>query len=281
MPEKGPMLSNDDLAALTFVDKLSLSRALCRSYGPTVWAMIMIGGLALAFFALACFSWLGFSPELLVSISNGSTAMESIAGQLMGLFLLILAASLLMQLLLIGVNTLVLLYIDNQAPANAVPVFLSPWARLGPIFLCLLLWLTLSIMLQMLLAVFGRIPGLGFLIELVLSVGYSIASNCAMFYIADKILGRNEELPPTEAVLRPLAIVANNPLTWLSAFVFMLAIYLPFAAIGLLGLAKGGLIVALVGGLGLTAASVFVIFLFGLTYRQTLAQYELRMPQLH
>lgn len=275
------MLSNDDFAALTFADKLSLARALCRSYGLTVWALIMAAGLTLGCLGLAGFSWLGLSAEALVSLSNGSMAMESMAGQLMGVFLLILLFSLLMQVMMIGLNILVLLYIDNQPPASAVPVFLSPWARFGPIFLCLLLWLALSMSLQMALAVLGQIPGLGLVIELGLSVAYSIASNCAMFYIADKILGRNEELPPIEAVLRPLAIVANKPLAWLGAFGFMLALYLPFAAIALLGLTQGGLIVALVGGLGLTAASVFILFLFGVTYRQTLAQYELRSPQLH
>lgn len=275
------MLSNDDLAALTFADRLSLARALCRGYGLTVWALIMTAGLALGCLALAGFSWLGFDPGTLVGLSNGSITVESIAGQLMGLFLLIMASSLLMQFMLIGLNSLALLYIDNQPPASAASAFLSPWARFGPIFLCLLLWLALSMLLQMSLAILGQIPGLGFVIELALSVAYSIASNCAMFYIADRILVRNENLPPIEAVLRPLAILTYKPLAWLSAFVFMLAIYLPFAAIALLGLTKGGLIVALVGGLGLTAASVFIIFLFGVTYRQTLAQYELGTLPLH
>lgn len=276
------MLSNDDFAALTFADKLSLSWALFRGYGLTVWALLMAGGLVLGFLALACFFWLGFSPEILVGISKGSVAVESMAGQLMGLFLLVMVAGLLMQFILIGVNCLVLLYIDNQAPPRAAPAFLSPWTRFGPILLCLLLWMALSIMLQMVLAPFDLIPGLGFLVTLVMSVGYSIASNCAMFYIADRVLVRNEDLPPNEALSRPLAIVGHKPLAWLSAFVFMLAIYLPLAAIiGLLGLIKGGLIVALVGGLGMTAASVFVIFLLGVTYRQTLAQYEQAKPGLH
>lgn len=281
MSAPGPILTNDDLAALTLADKLSLVWALWRGYGLTVWALIMAGGLALGFLALILLFWHSFGSPTMIDGSNDYLMLKFLAGKFFWLFLLMLVFSLLMQIMLVGLNTLVLLYIDNKPPASAASVFLSPWARFGPIILCLLLWLALSIPFHLAQVTLGQISGLGFVIELPLTLAYSIVSNCAMFYIADKILRGHEKLSPVDAVLRPLAIVANNPLAWLSAAVFILAIYLPLAAITLQSLVKGGLIVALGGGLGLTAASVFLLFLFGVTYRQTLAQYGLRATRLH
>lgn len=280
MSEIGPMLSDDDFAALTFGDRLSLSLALCRSYGLTVWALVMGGGLVWGFLVLTCFLWLGLSPEILVGLATGSVLPESVSDQIIRLLMLGAISGLVMQLLLIGLNSLVLFHIDNRTPPSAVAVVLSPWARLGPIFLCLLLWLGVSLLFQTIVGLFAQIPGLGLLIELTLTVAYYIVSNCALFYIADKVICRAEEPPPVETVLRPLAIVANNPSAWLGAFAVMLSVYLPLAVIGLKGLMEGALFVALVGLLGLTAASVYIIFMLGVTYRQTLAQHlRMRPPQ--
>lgn len=273
MSEIGPMLSDDDFAALTFGDRLSLSLALCRSYGFTVWALVMVGGLVWGFFVLTCFSWLSISPETLIGLATGSIRPESAPDQIIRLLMLGAFSGLVMQLLLIGLNSLALFYIDNRTPPSAVAVVLSPWARLGPIFLCLLLWLGVSLLFQSLVGLFAQVPGLGLLIELALTSAYYIVSNCALFYIADKVICRAEEPPPVETVLRPLAIVANNPSAWLGAFAVMLSIYLPLAVIGLKGLMAGAPFAALVGLLVLTAASVYTVFLLGVTYRQTLAQY--------
>lgn len=278
MSEKGPMLTDDDFAALTFGDRLSLSMALCRSYGLTVWALVMAGGLAWGFFVLICFSWLGLNSETLIGLLNGSIMPESAPDQIIRLLLLAAGSGLVIQVLLIGLNSLALFYIDNRTPSSAVAVVLSPWLQLGSIFLCLLLWLGVSLLLQSVLGLFVQIPRLGLLIELVLMSGYYIVSNCAMFYIADKVICRAEEPPPLETVIRPLAIVANSPSAWLGAFALMLSIYMPLAFIGLKGLMAGASFAALVGLLGLTGASVYTIFLFGVTYRQTLAQYVRRMP---
>lgn len=280
MSEIGPMLNDDDFAALTFGDRLSLSLALCRGYGLTVWALVMAGGLVWGFLVLSCFAWLGLSQEFLIGLATGSVMPESASEQIIRLLMLGAVSGLVMQLLLIGLNSLALFHIDNRTPPSAVAVVLSPWARLGPIFMCLLLWLGVSLLFQSMVGLFAQIPGLGLLIELILTSAYYIVSNCAMFYIADKVICRAEAPPPVETVIRPLAIVANNPLAWLGALALMLSVYLPLAVIILKGLMAGAPFAALVGLLGLTAASVYTIFLLGVTYRQTLAQYIRMRPTL-
>lgn len=274
MDPAGPMLSGDDLAALTFSDKLSLSWALCRGYGLTVLGLLLTSGLALGFFLAVGFSQTGLTLATLMEIAGGAVPPDQIAGQLAGLLLLVVVAGLVMQFCLIGLNALVLRYIDNQLPVGAVTVFLSPWARVGPILLCLLPWLGLYFICQIVIGIFGAVPPLRFLVELALSIAYSLASNCATFYIADKILGRGEALPPREAVSRPLEIVRHNPRSWLGAFFFICALNIPLLVLAVIGVTRGLTGLALVGGIGMTAVSMFALFLFGVTYRQALAQYE-------
>lgn len=281
MSGTGPTLTSADFAALTFGDKLSLALALCRSYGLAVWGLLMAGILVLSFLFLNGLSWLGFTPAIWIGLADGSIAAESMSSLMMGLFCLRIIAALMMQFMLIGANTLVLLYLNNQAPLSVVQAFCLPWTRFGPVFLCVLLWLALVLLAQKFIATFGGNTDLAHLLEMGLALAFSIINNCALLYIADKIVRRHEHLSPIEAVLRPLAIVANKPLAWLGVFVFIMAIYMPLVRISLMSLERGLLVVALGAALGLSLASVYAIFLLGITYRQTLAQYEQGGIQLH
>lgn len=273
MSVMGPTLSNEDFAGLTFGDKLSLSKVLFRSYGLTILGLMVISGLVLGLFAWFSFNWLGVTTELLVDISNGTVVLESISGLLMGVLCLFMAIALITQFIFIGLNTLILTYIDSEGPASVTRVFLAPWARFGTIFVCLLFWLGVYFLVQLVLEVLGQIPVLGLVIKLGLSVAYSIVINCATFYIADKVVCQNQTLAPSEAVARPVSIVLNNYGSWLATFGFVFAVYLPLIAVCVLGIYLKFPVLIIFGALVLMLASVYITFLYGVTYKQTLASY--------
>jgi len=275
MSVTGPALTNDVFAELTFGDKLSLSKVLFRGNGLTVLVLLSLGFLVLGLLVLAGLYSMGFTLEQARNLIQGVEALESLSSLYPRISLLFIAAGLMTQFIFIGLDALILTYIDTQGPASATLVFLSPWRRFGPIFLCLLLWVGIYILIQFFVGVFGQIPVLGVALAIGLGLALNIVLDCARFYIADTVLCQNQELRPTEAVAGPVSVVLNNPLPWLAAYGFMIGIYGVLFVILTIGQAVGFLILIFCALLALVAASVYSFFLFGVTYRQTLARYRL------
>lgn len=276
MSVTGPALTDDVFAELTFGDKLSLSKVLFRSYGLTVMALMLLAFLVLGLIVLAGLSGMGFTRELALGIFQGDdVVVESLFGSSPWVVLLFMAAGLVTQFILIGLDALVLIYIDTQGPASATLVFLSPWKRFGTIFLGLLLWAIIYILTQLFLGIFEQFPVLGLAIAIGLALAFNIFLDCARFYIADMVLCQNQQLALTEAVAGPVSVVVNNTRSWLAAYGFMIIIYLVLFVILTIGMAAELLILTICSILALVVASVYSFFLFGVTYRQSLARYRL------
>ncbi len=266
MTLSAPMLDDRDFAQLTYGDRLGLSKALSKSYGLMVGLVVVFGCALLLAFAGVLFSLSGFSLEALQGETPGLPA----AG-----FAAFFVVAVLSQVLVVGLNRLLLFLTEGRQPDGGVlPILLSPWARFSPVFLSILLWLLLTVAFQMVFGFLGQLPGLGLLLDLAASLILSMVTNCAMLYIADRL----EDLSPADAVLGTLRIVGRNFSRWLGAMVTLVALYVPglvLVAIGAhlflsgsaTGLGAGALLIA--GLAAVLVAAIFGFFFLAVTYRHT------------
>lgn len=266
MTHSGPMLNDRDFAQLTYGERLGLSRALSKSYGLMVGLVVVFGCVSLFVVAGLLFSLSGFSLEAL----QGETPTLPAAG-----FAAFFVIALLSQILVVGLNRLLLFLTEGRQPdGGPLPILLSPWARFSPVFLSILLWLLLTVAYQMIFGLLGRLPGLGLVVDLVASLVLSMVTNCAMLYIADRL----DDLSPVDSVVGTLRIVGRSFLRWLGAMVTLVALYVPGLVLLVLGAhmfingagqSLGAAALLLAGLLAVLVAAIFGFFFLAVTYRHT------------
>ncbi len=289
MADHEPILGADDFAAMSFGDKLSLTKALTLSYGLKIAGLLLLGGLAVFLLVMLGGLVLGLFVGAIGSFLGAGAGP---AGQALAVLGLMLLAGLLIQMLGLGVNTLILGYLSGQEPDSLIAVVLSPWARFRPIFYCLLVWLGAAIAWNLALSLVGLIPVLGLLVNFAGTILYYLVNTCAMFCMADRLVYQGGELRPARAVTWPIQLIFDGPLAWLLFLAAAVIAYLPLGAgvviwffrkIPLAEIDKNpdalmdaissfpgwGILLILVY---LMVAHVALLFLAGLTYRQAEAR---------
>ncbi len=267
MSPSGPMLQDEDFAQLSYTDKLSLSLALFKSYGLRFVIYAVAVGFLLGLAGAILGSLLGVNPSLVFSAQASAAATAAMLSRFLFVFFIM---AVLYAFFTLGLNSLALRYIEGYEPEQALPFFLAPWTRAGPVFLTVVAWLTLMIVYQMLLAIPSSLPYVGLVFEVLGSVLLSVFINCALFHGADKLPVVN----PGLSVATTWVMVSKNFVLWLNSVFTLLVLGLPglISAIMILrggaGLSLGPVLIGLVYWM---AVSIYGLFLLALTYRQSRA----------
>lgn len=268
-------LNEVDLAKLTFGEKINLAKELAKNYGLTIFVamltgLIVIGLVSIVMMSFVDFSLLtgsGFNGRLLLRFIPGAAFFMAVIG-----FIGLLFA--------IGINSLILQYIDAYEPYSIFSVVMAPWAKLGTTMTPgLLLWVGAHLICAFMMGLASMIPLFGAVIA---SLGYMfflLVACCAGFNFADLVVNRDEDLSAWEAVCHPCALVKNNLAIWLSVFAVIVLLSLPADLLLGLGafMAMGGRSGFFAICLGLAMiyfliTSIFMAFFVALTYRQSRAQ---------
>lgn len=253
--------------ALTFGGKISAAIALTKSRGLTIFATLLVGGFVLSALLIIGSMVFGGASMLFAERSQYS---GFAFGAIFGYIIVCLAFALLSQYFMIGVNSLILKYVDGYEPdGGVVSQVLSPWHNFMPILLCVIVWFLLTVVINIVLAIFLLIPILGILINLAGSLFLIMVMNSVLFYIAD-----TGGPSVGDVVTTPIRLVKDNFISWLLALVTAVVVYLPGVVIlGLIMLAGKASVAWVLGGLIVfvyfTAASIFTFIFFAITYRQT------------
>jgi hypothetical protein len=172
---------------------------------------------------------------------------------------------------MIGINSLVLCYVDGEQPDSVLGVVLSPWSRFTSIVLSVVLWLVINFGCSLILSLIALIPILGWLVYIAGSIILSMAMFCAMFYIADK-----GQLNPADAIMQPFRMVTGNFWRWLGSMAFLgIVMLLPMAILMFIGAmifggSSGGMIFTILLLIIYCAVcSIFGFFFMALTYKQS------------
>jgi len=253
--------------SLTFGEKISAAIALTKSRGLTIFVTLLVGGFVLFGVLIIGFLVFGGIPMML---AGGSQSSGFAAGAILGFIIVYLAFALLSQYFMIGVNSLLLKYVDGQEPdGGVVAQVLSPWHNFLPVLLCFIVWFVLALVFNIVLAIFSLIPILGLLINLAGSMILGMVMSCVLFYIAD-----TGGPSVGDVISTPIRLVKDNFISWLLAMVTAIVVYLPGGILfGIIAVvARDSAAVWVLGGLiafvYFVAASIFAFIFFAITYRQ-------------
>ncbi len=262
-------------ASTKLSQRLKLSWELTKKHGPTFFVIQIVGWAIIGLIGL-----LLSTPFGLLSILSGA-ASQSLGVAFSAIAFLVLIVPILMLIAgfyMIGLNTLLLLYVDGQRPSRLIATLLSPWSRFGTIFMSLLLWIVVICIVELALLLIGAIPILGTLISFAASSLLGLITGCALLYIADA-----KKPKATESVTLPFRMVLDNFGVWLGNTVPLMVMMLVLGVVAVLALTTGtelmasGSVPAVLFGLFcwlalfvlFVAFMVFTTFLFAVTYRQT------------
>lgn len=257
-------------ASMTMGEKVRAALDLTKQHGASLFLILLVGWLVLGVVFFVGFSIFG-GFSLFTGLATGSSSAALSVGVIIGIFIVSIVTIFISYFFMIGVYSLLLKYVDGQEPAGGVIAqVMSPWRNFVPVFLCLLVWFCISLVYNIVIAILSLIPILGVLINLAGTIVMALVMICVYFYIAEK-----EGSSIGDAVSVPINLVKNNFLTWLLAFVVIVAAYLPGILIAFLLMAVAGkstfivVLAMLFFFVYLVAVSIFAFIFWGITYRQT------------
>lgn len=255
---------------MTFGDKIAASLALTKSHGLTIFLSLIGVWFVLIVLSLVASFLFGGSLALMGSAFTGSLSALPL-GAILGLVVFYLAIAFLSFYFIIGICSLVLKYVDGLPPEGGViGQVLMPWRHFVPITLCLLVWLFLLFVFQIVLGVLSLIPILGILITLAGTLIINMVMFCVLMFLSDKL-----RPPIAEAIMTPIRLFKDNFLKWFVALLVSIAASLPgfliFFLVAAVAPSSSGAILfgAFLAAVYLTAASIFIFIFCAVTYRQT------------
>lgn len=255
---------------MTFGDKIAASLALTKSHGLTIFLSLIGVWFILIVLSLVVSFLFGGSLALMGSAFTGSLSALPL-GAILGLVVFYLAIAFLSLYFIIGICSLVLKYVDGLPPeGGVVGQVLMPWRHFVPITLCLVVWLLLLIVFEVVLGVLSLIPILGILITLAGALFINMVMFCVLMFLSDKL-----RPPIGEAIMTPIRLVKDNFLKWFVALLVSIAASLPgllifFLVVAIAPSSPGAIFFgAFLAAVYLTAASIFIFIFCAVTYRQT------------
>lgn len=150
-------LSDVDFAKLTFGEKMSMAKDLAINYGLTIFLVLLLGTILIGLLSLA----ITLSMDLSVFSVSGPGIGSSMVLRL-GLGVAVIGFICL--LFAVGVNTLILYYIDGNEPNSIFAIVMEPWVNLGSVISNVLLWLGAGLIFGLIMGLISLIPTLGVVI---------------------------------------------------------------------------------------------------------------------
>jgi len=269
-------LSEADIAKMTFSERISTAKDLAKSYGLTIFVVLLAGTLLINMLGIVMTLFVDFS---IFKPSDQEFTAARIIRFIPSAALFLMVIGFISQLFALGVNTLVLYYIDANEPYSIFSVVMEPWANLGSVFLSLLLWLGLFLVLSIIVGLLALVPILGPVLALVVISFFFMAMYLACFHIADKVIYRDEELTPAYALLAPISMIKSDIKSWMKIFAVIVAAALPAVLIVAFGAFRaydgnpGWTVICFLAAIVYSSVvAVFVIFFVALSYRQSMVR---------
>lgn len=264
-----------NFSAMSYGDKLSLTLELIKSYGLVIFLVLLVGFILLVAVSLLIGLALNFGGDrLLVSFLEASSTNGRTIGAFLLFTLIRMSVMLLSGFFYVGVFSLVLRYIDGLPPEEGVvSQVLNPWHNFWQVFLGLLVWLLIYSAAVVILSALGQLPLLGLPLGIARLILFCGLSGCVLLYMADA-----EGPSLGQALSTPLLILRDNFGRWVGAALTALALYVPavFFLTFLMASAAGSLVIniclLLFFAVYFTVALIFILFFFGLTFRQGYAE---------
>ena len=267
MSEMPQNLTGLSYRSMTFGNKITAAADLTKQHGLTIFLTMLAGWFVL--FAILIVGLMIFGGAMAVGGNQGFSGFQ--IGAILGIFLFYIIFFFLAQFFMVGVDSLLLKFVDHrEVDGGVVNQVLSPWRNFVPVLLCIVVWFVLYFLANIILAIFNLIPFLGILINLAGSIVLAMVMSCVQFYIAD-----SADLSVRDVVVTPVNVVANNFLTWLAAMGTAIAVYLPgiLALFVIMYIVSGSTALMILAGLAglvyFVAASIYIFVFFAITYRQT------------
>lgn len=263
-------LSGLDYASMTVGQKIKATLELTKRHGVSIFVTLLVGWLALGLLFFIGVSIFGGIP-MFMSIASGNASAGFPIGAILGIVLIYFLTIFVSYFFMIGLDSLVLKYIDGLEPEGGIVAqVMSPWRNFVPILLCLLVWFGISMVYVFILMILTLIPILGTLIYMAGVIILTLVMICLYFYLAEK-----DSPSIGDAIRIPINLVKDNFLRWLGAFGVTILAYLPGSILLGIVMAVAGnvkilvLLCFLLFFVYIIAVSIFAFIYWGMTYRQT------------
>lgn len=270
MERQAPFFTDNDFTELNFKDRFRLAFELTKSHGLMIFAILFVFALLIAAYAFFTFKVINihnFTSMAAFSVNPGPI--------ILGIILFFILVFIIMPFFGLGLRHLALYYVMGDEPESVVAAVLAPAMRWKFFLICFLLWFGVYIGFIILSSVIEFVPLLGQVISLLMAALFYLVRDCAISYMADRGLYKQDMTNPRIAVSDPFSIVYSRVQTWIGALLTVFMMYfLPGILIGFgYGINETSFIFGLafmaVGTLLMIVVAIFHVFFMLVTYKHT------------